>query len=493
MYRNGEIIKSSEFRNVIGRAGRAFVDVEGLVLLPMFAKVGRRRREWESLIDDDGGKEMESGLLQLVYYLLARLIKKHKFQKLNELVEYVANMASWEFPELSNESAEERADSQVRWNGYISLLDTAVFGMLGDEEIADEDIEEKLEKALQSSLWSRRLAKQKKNTQKILKAGLLGRTKALWSGTTTVQRRAYFFAGVGLRTGSVLDEKAEVLNDLLVKANGAILSDEEESAVEAISAFAKIVFEIDPFIPDDLPADWSLLLKAWLNGETIVGISPGDETASLKFIENALVYKLPWAMEAVRVRALAHDDPIAEMFSISDFELGHAAAAVETGTLNRSAATLMKAGFASRQAAIIAVNEGKGSFGSVGELHQWLKTLEVLVLSQQSNWPTPETHNMWVDFLDSFHVRKGRKWQKRDEKILVNWFHDAPPVSGTPIRLASNGHSVVVLAANYEVLGQADGTVIPDYRGLIRATVSDDTAIALVTSFGPQSPLRSQS
>ena len=34
--RNGEQIDSAEFRNVIGRAGRAYVDVEGVVLLPMF-------------------------------------------------------------------------------------------------------------------------------------------------------------------------------------------------------------------------------------------------------------------------------------------------------------------------------------------------------------------------------------------------------------------------------------------------------------------------
>ena len=36
LYRAGERIKVSEFKNVIGRAGRAYVDVEGIVLFPIF-------------------------------------------------------------------------------------------------------------------------------------------------------------------------------------------------------------------------------------------------------------------------------------------------------------------------------------------------------------------------------------------------------------------------------------------------------------------------
>ena len=37
IYRQGETLKISEFRNVVGRAGRAFIDAEGIVLYPMFA------------------------------------------------------------------------------------------------------------------------------------------------------------------------------------------------------------------------------------------------------------------------------------------------------------------------------------------------------------------------------------------------------------------------------------------------------------------------
>ena len=62
----------------------------------------------------------------------------------------------------------------------------------------------------------------------------------------------------------------------------------------------------------------------------------GQESETLQFIEGGLVYRLPWAMEAIRVRAAANGDTIGEI-SLEDHELGLAVPAVETGTLNRSA------------------------------------------------------------------------------------------------------------------------------------------------------------
>ncbi|WP_180490185.1 hypothetical protein, partial [Escherichia fergusonii] len=45
LYRASEKIKGEEFANVAGRAGRAFVDVEGLIVHVMFDKVDWRKKE----------------------------------------------------------------------------------------------------------------------------------------------------------------------------------------------------------------------------------------------------------------------------------------------------------------------------------------------------------------------------------------------------------------------------------------------------------------
>ena len=148
---------------------------------------------------------MESGLLLLVQYLLSRMVAKHKHADANVLIAYVMNAGAWEFPALDSESPEESLQQAARWQSYITMLDTAILGLIGEADISDDEIETKLDEILQSSLWKRRLAKREEHIQSILRAGLVERTKYVWANTTAVQRRAYFLAGVGLSTGQTLE------------------------------------------------------------------------------------------------------------------------------------------------------------------------------------------------------------------------------------------------------------------------------------------------
>jgi hypothetical protein len=58
--RGRDLLKGADFANLIGRAGRAFVDTEGLVLYPIFQPTEIRRREWLELTQGDGGKALQS-------------------------------------------------------------------------------------------------------------------------------------------------------------------------------------------------------------------------------------------------------------------------------------------------------------------------------------------------------------------------------------------------------------------------------------------------
>ena len=73
LFRNKKRIAISEFRNVIGRAGRAYIDVEGLVLYPIFDNPYQRVAQWEQLISDTSLHETESGLVRLLRGLLDRM------------------------------------------------------------------------------------------------------------------------------------------------------------------------------------------------------------------------------------------------------------------------------------------------------------------------------------------------------------------------------------------------------------------------------------
>lgn len=484
LHRAGNRIDISEFKNVIGRAGRAYVDVEGIVLFPMFDEIPRKRINWETLINDLGARNMESGLVQLVAALLSRM-SAQVGGDLNQLIDYVANNAvAWTFPEVANENPEDRERALADWQQHVATLDTAVLSLIGENDIPDNGVAAALDDILQSSLWHRRLLRQNEQVQQVLKAGLVSRSRHIWSQSTTARRRGYFLAGVGLGTGQALDAIAEEANLLLIQANGSILNADAEAAIAAITAIAERVFVIYPFIPDPMPENWRDILRAWLLGEPLFAIAAGQESVTLQFVEGGLVYRLPWAMEAIRVRGVANGDTIDGLFSLDDYELGFAVVAVETGTLNRSAAILIQAGFNSRLGAIRAVTDIGATFQTAQELRHWLGSEELAEWSARPDWPTPETRAMWMEFAQSFTPRANRVWADRRYWAAVTWL-GVPPPPGTPVQLHYWAGQPLVLAADGVPLGRLQAAPASGRTGLIRAQVSQDAGRIDIVYLGP--------
>lgn len=471
LHRAGTMIDISEFKNVIGRAGRAYVDVEGIVLFPMFDEIPRKRSNWETLINDLGARNMESGLVQLVAALLSRM-RAQVGGDLDQLIDYVANNAmAWTFPEVADESPEDRERALADWQKHVATLDTAVLSLIGENDIPDDGVAAALDDILQSSLWHRRLLRQNEQIQQVLKAGLVSRSQHIWSQSTAARRRGYFLAGVGLGTGQALDAIAEDANLLLIQANGSILNGDAEAAIAAITAIAERVFVIYPFIPDPMPENWRDILRAWLLGEPLFAIAAGQESETLQFIEGGLVYRLPWAMEAIRVRGVANGDTIDGLLSLEDYELGFAVAAVETGTLSRSAAILIQAGFNSRLSAIKAVADSEATFQTAQELRRWLDSDNLTAWSARPDWPTPETRAMWMEFAQSFTPRANRVWGDRRYWAQVTWL-GVPPPPGTPLQLHYWDGQQRVLAADGVLLGTMQAALSSRRDCLIRAQVS---------------------
>lgn len=483
LHRFGERIDISEFKNVIGRAGRAYVDVEGIVLFPMLDDIAKKRRNWEALINDLGARNMESGLVQLVAALLSRM-RARIGGELSQLVEYVVNnAAAWTFPEVANEKPEDRERALADWEQHVATLDTAILGLIGENDIPDEGVEAALDDILQSSLWHRRLLRQNEQVQQALKAGLVSRSRHIWNQSTAARRRGYFLAGVGLTTGHALDAIAADANILLVQANGGILDGDAEAAIMAITSIAERVFAFYPFRPDPMPANWRDILRTWLLGQPLAAIAAGQESETLQFIEGGLVYRLPWAMEAIRVRAAANGDTIGG-FLLDDYELGLAVLAVETGTLNRSASILIQAGFNSRLAAIKAVTDTGATFPTGQELRQWLNSEAVAAWSAQPDWPTAETKAMWTEFVQSFSPRENRTWADRRYWANVTWL-SAPPPPDTPVQVHHWGGQPCVLSADGTPLGTVQAALNSGRAGLMRAQVSQDVGRIDLTYLGP--------
>lgn len=170
-------------------------------------------------------------------------------------------------------------------------------------------------------------------------------------------------------------------------------------------------------------------------GHPLAALGAAQPSETLQFVGGGLIYRLPWAMEAVRVRATANGDAIGGFdVLLEDHEFGLAVPAVETGTLNRSASILIQAGFSSRLAAIKAVTDTGATFASGAELQAWLRTPEAAAWSAQSDWPTTETRPLWLAFVHEFEPANSRTWAQRDYLGKAQWFADAA-LPGLPMHI----------------------------------------------------------
>lgn len=486
LWRNRELIKASEFRNVVGRAGRAFVDSVGLVVHPIFTDISRGRRNWRELVEDTTLRDMESGLLQLVVSLLSRMLAKLGVDDLDALLDYVAGTAAWDYPELEAETDEEAEHSRTAWRSQLASLDNALLSLLSDSAIAEDGIEGALDDVLASSLWARSLARRREPVQTALRAGLAARTRFLWNQSTSAQRRGYFLAGVGLETGRQLDEHASNLEQHLHDADQSIVNGNDQAAIAALTSFARIAFGIHPFAPRVLPPRWDEVLAAWLRGEDAAQMVGEEVTDTLEFIEDSLAYRLPWALEAVRVRATAHEDQAGDPWAFLTDEHGLAVAAVETGTLNRSAALLVQAGFSSRAGALAAVTAGGGTFTTMAELHQWMNTEEVRQRANDTHWPTSSSHELWVGFISRSTAAPERTWIHTVEEASVTWLRDHQPRNGTPYRAVSlaNGRTALE-SADGRRAGLLEEPLNPNRRGLLTVTGAGAGDVVKLSYRGP--------
>ncbi len=483
-----QIIESSEFKNVIGRAGRAFVDVKGLVIYPIFDEHTARQKNWQELIRNTETRNMESGLLRLVNSLLLRMHKSLNQPPLEEFIEYVANNANeWRFHKVVEESDTEQNQQDEKWWSNLSSLDGAILSLVGEREVEFEEIPRLLDEILASSLWQRRLARESKETQNLHNTALAQRAKHIWNNSTSSQRRGYFLAGVGLDTGKRLDEIADEANRLLIEANLQIREGNEEKTITAIIQFAEIVFPIQPFTPISYPKDWRDLLSLWLKGLSVSNRDSDKINEVLQFVEDGLVYRLPWGMEAVRVRAEANQDIISEGMTIEKFETGLVIPALETGSLSRSAALLMQAGFTSRQAAIKAVSDCAATFTTAFALNQWLKSESIVELTKSENWPTPETAQMWKTFIEDYNPPETKTWSQQSAVIPVVWnLHQTEQSPSTCLKVInSNDNHTHVVAANGDILGRTKFRLDLLSGGVYYANLHADRQSLDITYLGP--------
>ena len=150
-------IEISEFKNVIGRAGRAYVDVEGIVLFPMFEDIAKKAAQLgathhRSRRSRDG--KWPGSACRGAANSDARAHRRRSRPTCRICRQ---QRRSVDFPRGRDEKPEDRERALAEWERHIATLDTAILSLIGENDVPDDGIEAALDDILQSSLWQRRL------------------------------------------------------------------------------------------------------------------------------------------------------------------------------------------------------------------------------------------------------------------------------------------------------------------------------------------------
>ena len=433
LYRAAEKIKGEEFANVAGRAGRAFVDVEGLIVHVMFDKINWRKKEWGEIVASAKARTLKSGLIQIVAEILERLSREGVLGR-DDAWEYLANSReAWRSPE-EEAAVAERLATAVEYEGdddddeggdddeesideeplsqLVERLDATVFGLIEALDADRADLPKLLDEALKGSLWARQIAREEEDIAPLHKKVFEARADLIWKTTTTQARRGHFAMGVGLEAGLSIDAMADELAELLDRADDAALSGDVDELADALGGLGERLLFMRPFIPDKanaLPANWKVILRSWVSGEEVAKIGPQN----MRAVEEACTYRLVWALEAVRTRRMS-------LGWSPDTVAGGAAAAVETGVPQFMMAMLIRAGLPSRRAAMAAIKDAMPVFVTPAEMRAWLESDEITAYTDAGDWPTPDAAALWARFRTEALSGGIQKWSVERYKRLLD-------------------------------------------------------------------------
>lgn len=463
-----ELIRPKEFANVVGRVGRAFVDLDGIYVLPIWelARRNTTRARFADLIKKSGERTLESGVLLLLRVLVSLLQSKLNCS-IDDLIQYVLNQ-SGQWP--SDETGEKTGIDVV-----LAELDTAILGIVDALDCQTSEVADRLDQALAGSYWKRRLVTLPLDLQRAEEAVLRGRAQWVWRNTTPAKRKGYFSAGVGVAAGQHIEAYSAGLQDALTKAEEALQAGDTDTAVAATVDLAEVLFQVHPFVPESgPPQEWQQLLGDWLRGRALAEFAKKGD--AIEFIQNDVVFRLVWAVEAARVQLHALTEEEGEAPD------GTLALCLTYGAPNIEAALLMQSGLKSRVVAVEAVMKGNAQFQDTAEMQAWLAA----ILSGEVPtfvWSDAKHEAEWQEFLASWQAAAGHEWVYVTKQVSPEWFSTELPETGMAVRIHLARDDVLVCDPEFVPLGRLPGAQLGSGH-VCSATVADNGLLNVVV-FGP--------
>jgi hypothetical protein len=204
------------------------------------------------------------------------------------------------------------------------------------------------------------------------------------------------------------------------------------------------------------------VLAHWLAGRALNELGEAAVEVA-QFIEADLIYRLVWGIEASRVYEAAQGNMLADTLT------GAAAMAIETGTLNRPAAILIRSGFDHRLAAIVAAEVTGAAFDTAAGMRDWLDGLPPDLTTDHA-WPTPDSHAAWQEFSSRTARFRSRRWVRHTHSVDdVTWYSDPPPPASWLRVTDSEEGGIALWSPGFDQLGQANVALNASRKGVLHA------------------------
>lgn len=468
---NRSVLDAAQFANVVGRAGRAYVDLDGITVCPIFKPNRATTSAFLKLIEESRGGHLASGLAHLIFVLGQTLSEKLAVPR-DQLLEYVLNQQNlWSDGRLGaapeNAEVDEVEQADVPLATLIADLDVAILSLVDPLEAPVESLASALDEVLKGSLWERTTARLDAEGQRLERGLLLSRAEWLWRSTSVEQRRACFKAGLGKVAGTFLYDHIEDMVGPLADLEAAVRAGDAAGAATSAIAFARIVMKEPFFAMRKLPETWEAALTAWIGGVAFSAIVTSPGIAA--FVNDHVAFKVVWAAEAVRAQAVEREHERAA-------ELGDGPAlALTYGVPSRQAAILCQSGFASRTGALWVSRTLADPFEDMPGMRRW-ETKHAKSLSEPEFWETSDQHLLWSRRSTNQLSVSRAAWSRWTIRLRPTWAGE-PPKPASTIRFVESSGSITVCDGDLSPLGTIAAKPPGSYH-LVRGVVETDGSVA---------------
>ncbi|MDP1572028.1 MAG: DEAD/DEAH box helicase [Vicinamibacterales bacterium] len=472
----------AEFANVVGRVGRAFVDIDGITVLPTF-EVSKRASQhalFQKLIDNSRGQRLLSGIAQLIWQIAQHLTESLSVPK-SSLVEYVMNNSGvWDdVSAVGDDDDEDDDDRDESLEERLADLDVAIFSLIEPLNVDVSELATLLDQVLRDSLWRRTLAHGTESQRLIEEALLRSRAEWLWKTTTTAEREACFYSGLGKAAGVFLYSQLDTLVDKLATFQAAVARRDDDALAAAAVAFAERVMSEPQFSVRRLPEHWQAALASWVKGTAVAEILAGRPARDARrieaFLQDGVVFRLVWAAEAVRSQATKTAHTRAD-------ELGDGPAfALTYGVSSIQAALLCQLGFASRVGAMWLSRQLSATVAGTESLRLWLRANEAF-LSDPEFWESADHHLLWTHMAAHSRGDAPRLWTRRHYRVKSKWSL-SPPLGERVRVITSASRTATICSLDLVPLGEVRLPFDP-YSSVLDAEVGADESLK-IEYFGP--------